>query len=130
MRLSVYLYIVCLGMAGKASSQCVEKSNLYGKWQGYKKELRTGEDGSSLTLSGKPYVFTDVLWFKKDKNGEWDMNGDVFTVKYDIACDILVINKKEFYVEKIDGKNLVLIEYAFNKEKPSDIDFRLYFHKK
>lgn len=112
------------------TGQTNQIDRLTGEWHCYKKELKNGETGENTNLDGKPYKPNMKLTFSKQKlimdiaNGKLIREG-----KYTVKNNILSFDNKEYLIEGITEKELILLELGSDSLLGDEFNFRRYFKK-
>ena len=105
-----------------------QTTELNGRWVCYKKETKEGNDGSDITLNGKPYKCSLTIEFINNHKAFYGVGGnEPEKVDYKLKDDDLFIGNKAFKVERKNSKQLVLLER--NTNELATITFRYYLKK-
>lgn len=120
------LSLVLISLLSFKAQNSYEKLIL-GRWNGTKKETK---NGNGYLRNGKPNKELAVYEFLSDKTIiDYTFAPEVSKYSYSIKNDILTLGKIKFKIEKIDAKELILLDY--NEKNPkSPLVFRHYFVKK
>ena len=121
-----FVVILLLCFARFSFAQEVDFKNLVGKWKGYKKELRNGDDGSNYTKDGKPYKFDLEIDYYENGTGKEYMTGQSFS--YLFSGDTLLVGNRLYKVDELSSTKLVTT--SIDKYLPNNpLDMRTYFEK-
>jgi len=122
-----YLLIVLLSclLSLPVKSQNTELS---GKWTCFKKETEDGNDGSNITLNGKPYECSLSIEFVNKRKALYGTgDNEPIELDYKVKGHDLFIGNKVFKIEQKNSNELILLEHKSNDL--ATIRFRYYLKK-